>query len=64
MDPDAALKMIRAISKRILHTTDNEGGLANQSIRDDAVTLSELVQGLDEWITKGGFLPADWRKTG
>ena len=23
--------------------------------------LAELVQSLDEWLSKGGFLPEDWR---
>jgi hypothetical protein len=24
--------------------------------------ISELFQALDEWISKGGFLPKDWKE--
>ncbi len=30
----------------------------------DAERLAELVIALDEWISKGGFLPAQWQKGG
>lgn len=50
VDPDAALREIRMIIKDC--TDDNY-----QLFR-----LAELVEGLDEWISKGGFLPSDWHK--
>jgi hypothetical protein len=28
----------------------------------DATSLAELFQALDQWITRGGFLPASWAK--
>jgi hypothetical protein len=28
---------------------------------DDATTMVEGFDALDEWLSKGGFLPVDWR---
>jgi hypothetical protein len=28
-----------------------------------AVRLAELVEALDDWITRGGFLPERWRES-
>ena len=60
MDPEANLKEQRSIATRI---ANNEYSTAYASI-PDAERLAELVIALDEWITKGGFLPRDWRKEG
>lgn len=52
MDPDAALAEIREIlSRRDMHE-----GL-------DAERLADLIDGLDTWISRGGFLPRNWRGT-
>lgn len=50
MDPDVMLDEMRALAKSDL----SEFG-------DEVHRLAELTLALDEWITKGGFLPADWR---
>ena len=52
MDPNAALDEIRSIVARA------DGGLG----RSDAERLAELVDGLDGWLSRGGFLPADWAR--
>jgi hypothetical protein len=54
MDPNTALQaMRRAI--RIMHRgTDEEREHAG-------VELADLVTGLDEWLTRGGFLPTEWQ---
>jgi hypothetical protein len=52
MDPDAALTEIRELTIKILAGKDAEG---------DAVRLAELIAGLDEWLSKGGFAPAAWK---
>lgn len=31
---------------------------------DGAARLAELVLSLNEWITRGGFLPDTWRQSG
>jgi hypothetical protein len=54
MDPNENLKQQLAIARAILaDKSDHSFG---------AVQLAELVEALDGWITKGGFLPDRWRK--
>jgi hypothetical protein len=53
MDPNEALDRIRNLIRM-----DDVMPLD----RDDVGTFIELVQSLDEWITKGGFLPSDWQE--
>ena len=58
MDPDAALAEARAAAAEY-------EALPNGADEEVAATLigSALgsYQALDDWLTKGGFLPADWR---
>ena len=74
MDPDANLTEQLRIVKRLL---DSEGVVAaskrDGTLPPDALRwsrggrsaatfrLAELVEGLNDWITKGGALPDDWR---
>lgn len=53
MDPDATLAQIRDLI--VKYQTS-----AEEMSTSDAAELVELVDGLDEWMTKGGFLPTDW----
>lgn len=63
MDPEAALKEIREV------IADTQGSVFSQCyidgdieyIRGKCDRLAELVNGLDEWLSDGGFLPEDWR---
>lgn len=50
MDPTRALTDIRDASRRL---EDTEDPLVSQLLDD--------VSGLDDWITKGGYLPDQWR---
>lgn len=52
MDPNEALSEIR----RILQAYASEG---EEFV--DCDRFFDLVQGLDEWISKGGFLPEAWQ---
>ena len=59
MDPTAALYALRALAADILRVSDSgtlPDGLA-------ALILAERVQALDEWISRGGFLPHDWTRS-
>ena len=47
MDPNATLRAIR------VHLAAEE---------PEPGSLAELVEALDEWITRGGFLPSDWHR--
>jgi hypothetical protein len=49
MDPNATLEQIRVL----LVFGDNE------AVADE---LAELVSSLDEWLSKGGFLPQEWER--
>lgn len=51
MDPNATLAEIRLIIARIC-----EGA----PFVEDERRLAELVEALDGWISRGGFLPAEW----
>ncbi|WP_330182739.1 hypothetical protein OHB26_03205 [Nocardia sp. NBC_01503] len=62
MDPNAALTRIRDLI--------GEADALNPHVCFDhnevariLYALTEVVEGLDDWITDGGFLPEDWRPT-
>ena len=57
MDPDSNLKEQRQIAEWMLG--DFPVSLNREQMAD---RLAELVLALDEWIRKGGFMPAAWRK--
>jgi hypothetical protein len=52
MDPDATLIELRALAGR------EYGG--DTLDEDETFRLAELIHNLDEWLTRGGFLPTDW----
>jgi hypothetical protein len=56
MDPNANLEELRRHAEAVL--TDKPNMLDYQW---RAQRMAELVQALDGWISKGGFLPSDWR---
>jgi hypothetical protein len=51
MDPDTALNQIRGIIAKA-----DRDGLAPA----DMIALMDLIEGLDNWLSKGGFLPDEW----
>lgn len=56
MDPDAAVEALRRLSKD-LETVEDAGH--RSAIAEEMATVWD---GLDEWITRGGFLPSAWRR--
>lgn len=58
MDPNEALKVIR----RIVNACNDPDGRVFGALtpREWLEELAEHVDGLDEWLSKGGFLPSDW----
>lgn len=60
MDPTAALAEIRSIISE--NGSVDEMAMPLQEIQDKYDRLCELVDGLDNWISSGGFLPEDWNK--
>lgn len=61
MDPNANLEEQRRIVMRMLDHSCSVSCSCNQCAHDGA-RLAELVKALDEWITKGGFLPQAWSR--
>jgi hypothetical protein len=59
MDPDANLAEQRKIVARLLDDNQRKDDYGRAQ---DANRLAELVQALDEWLTRGGFLPPSWGK--
>lgn len=55
MDPNACLNEIRRLTAK-----RNNDPASFDSF--DAATLCELVDGLDLWMTRGGFLPEEWER--
>lgn len=55
MDPTETLRVIRDIIL-IINSTGNDARLAEL-----ACDLAERVDALDAWMTRGGFLPVQWR---
>jgi hypothetical protein len=51
-NPNKLLATIRELVR--LH---DECGVMSQ---DDLLTMISAIDGLDQWMMKGGFLPADW----
>lgn len=55
MDPDQALKEIRQLISDWNDFVNVEEAVAF------AESLTEKLDGLDQWLSKGGFLPTAWR---
>lgn len=58
MDPNAALAEIRKLVER---ASDLES-FPRPDPAELLTELAEAVEGLDEWLSKGGFLPTAWNK--
>jgi hypothetical protein len=55
MDPNATLQALRAA------LSDYDQAI-RKSVADEAADRAlEAFRALDEWITRGGFLPEDWK---
>jgi len=51
VDPDVALKELRELTNKGMDLSD-----------DEIERVVELFQGLDNWVSKGGYLPKEWRR--
>lgn len=60
MDPDEALRLAREAAEDLQRQLDSEDP-SSSAIEQEAAKLREHFTALDEWISSGGFLPADWR---
>lgn len=55
MDPNAALEELRSWV---------DGDLSSRPAPERAERMAELFDGLDGWLSKGGFLPDAWTNGG
>jgi hypothetical protein len=61
MDPNQNLKQQRELAAQIIRLRDKDA--PHDQIADVADELAELVQALDGWLSRGGFLPSEWVKS-
>ena len=57
MDPNTTLKMLREAIQGFFDACDGDSA---DDEYDCAVTVAGMAEALDEWLTKGGFLPDAW----
>jgi hypothetical protein len=67
MDPTANLKKQRELIEKFRSITEGEGStddFTGDCYRVVCLTedLTVLIEALDGWISKGGFLPEQWRR--
>lgn len=56
MDPNFNLQAQLRLAAQLIREDDDV-----ETAADKGAELAELVLALNEWITKGGFLPQTWR---
>lgn len=59
MDPNETLRQIRAIQQEWM---GYDAATAKREAWSVAERLAELTGALDEWMTRGGFLPTAWAR--
>ena len=63
MDPNKTLETARGIVTDILMKGE-EDYRDLRDLTEEAENLAEQFLALDEWLTKGGFLPGEWSQAG
>jgi hypothetical protein len=63
MDPDAALLALREALESAQHQMDEDTDHPRFCVVDNGTVASiiEHAEALDEWLSRGGVAPADWR---
>lgn len=59
MDPNVVLTNIRRLLEAVEFQVQPDTGLVDL---DDACELIDAFRDLDGWLSRGGFLPADWER--
>ncbi len=60
MDPNANLREQCEIAAMIIRLSDHSSNVDATMVLNAAERLTELVIALDEWISRGGFVPTQW----
>jgi hypothetical protein len=58
MDPEKTLSTAREAAWELLHALDQGTPFDPEA----AETLATAFDSLDQWLSRGGFLPRPWRK--
>ncbi len=61
MDPNETLRALRAYAAKVLQDNDDPDNGVDQ---DEARAFAEAFEHLDQWISRGGFLPESWARRG
>ena len=63
MDPNETLKRLRLLLSTGYHARKlfSKETTYQQGLFDHILECEELFQALDQWLSKGGFLPTSWR---
>lgn len=59
MDPNDTLDAIRSHVDDVFQMLE-DGGIPPETLHKHVVDLAQSVEALDQWISKGGTLPAEW----
>lgn len=65
MDPNEALRMARLAFKRIVNEEkfpDEMNRTELSRFLEDVQSLADHFEALDQWLSKGGFLPDAWKR--
>jgi hypothetical protein len=63
MDPNERLKLIRTMAERLLLLEDEPFLESRNEMATLSGDLAQQVKDLDDWLTQGGYLPEEWKKT-
>lgn len=58
MDPNEALRQLRDALRRLRYADSH----TDEQNTVDYEVVAEYAQALDEWLSKGGFLPERWAR--
>lgn len=62
MDPNAALADLRETTGWECGGGQDREDASSMQVIDNADDMASAFQGLDEWLSKGGFLPEAWAR--
>jgi len=62
MDPNATLARLREAIADAERAMDPESG-SNDAEHESLSEITELAAALDEWLSRGGFLPDAWQQS-
>lgn len=55
MDPNATLRELRRLAQAV-----HDGAVDLSDMESHSFVMADAISAMDEWISKGGFLPEDW----